>query len=82
MENFIICYIIKCGIHYLATFKLFELITFACLTKEFFHHKAISYIAMVKIFYFELSVCVTEIKISNLIRNAQNLSIYEMRQFL
>ena len=45
-----IYYINKCGLYYLAMFKLFQRIIFACLTKEFLHVQVVSYIAMVKIF--------------------------------
>ena len=44
-------YIFKCGLHYLAMFKLFQRIIFACLLKEFLHVLAISYIVLVKIFF-------------------------------
>ena len=33
----LIYYIFKCGLHYLAMFKLFQQNIFACLTKEFSH---------------------------------------------
>ena len=45
-----IYYIFKCGLHYVTMFRRFQRIIFACLTKDFFHAEAISYIAMVKVF--------------------------------
>ena len=48
---YVIDYIFYCGLHYLAMLKLFQRIIFACLTKELFHVEAISYIAMVKVFF-------------------------------
>ena len=44
--------IFKGGLHYLATFKLFQRMIFACLMKDIFHVKTISFIVMVKIFRF------------------------------
>ena len=47
-------------------FKLFQSIIFACLTKKKFHVQAISYIAMVKIFFqFKFSVYFIKIEINN-----------------
>ena len=43
--------IFKGGLHYLATFKLFQRMIFACLMKDIFHVKTISFIVMVKIFF-------------------------------
>ena len=52
-----IYYIFKCGLYHLAMFKIFKLIIFECLTKDFLHVQAMSYIAMVRIFLrFSISV--------------------------
>ena len=47
----IIYYIFKCGLHFLAMFKFFQRIIFACLLNEFFHVLALSYIAMINFFF-------------------------------
>ena len=58
--NLSIYYIFKCWLHYLAMFKLFQRIIFACLTKEFLH-VAIFF----SIFQFEFSVFFVKIEICN-----------------
>ena len=58
-----IYYTFKCGLHYVTMFRRFQRIIFACLTKDFFHAEAISYIAMVKVFLdFPVLFCVYFIK--------------------
>ena len=65
----IIYYIFKCGLHFLAMFKFFQRIIFACLLNEFFHVLALSYIAMIKFFFsifqFKFSVFFIKFEISN-----------------
>ena len=50
--EFIIYYVSKCGLHYLAMLKLFQRIVFACLANELFNVLAISYSVALKKFFF------------------------------
>ena len=69
-DALIIYNIFKCGLHYLATFNVFQRIIFASLGKNFFTFKLYRILQWLRLFFdfqVEFNVYLTEFKISSLI---------------